>query len=90
MREKIEKLRTFLLEVNQEIRKVTWPGKRELAGATVIVLLATIMMALILGLFDLVTSFRFFGNAQDELRSSALAAINRHLRPQGYLIINNH
>jgi len=54
MREKIEKLRTFLLEVNQEIRKVTWPGKRELAGATVIVLLATIMMALILGLFDLV------------------------------------
>lgn len=43
-----------------------------------------------LGLFDLVTAFRFFGNAQDELRASALAAINRHLRRGGYLIINNH
>lgn len=43
-----------------------------------------------LGLFDLVTSFRFFGNAQDDLRSSVLASINRRLRPNGYLIINNH
>jgi ubiquinone/menaquinone biosynthesis C-methylase UbiE len=43
-----------------------------------------------LGLFDLVTSFRFFGNAQDELRSSVLASINRRLRPSGYLIINSH
>jgi len=43
-----------------------------------------------LGSFDLVTSFRFFGNAQDELRASALASINRHLRPGGSLIINNH
>jgi SAM-dependent methyltransferase len=43
-----------------------------------------------LGTFDLVTSFRFFGNAQDELRSSALIAINRRLRLGGYLIINNH
>lgn len=43
-----------------------------------------------LGLFDLASAFRFFGNAQDELRSAALAAISRHLRPGGYLIINNH
>lgn len=54
MRETIEKIRTFLLEVNQEIRKITWPSPRELAGATAIVLLATVLMALILGLFDLV------------------------------------
>ena len=40
--------------------------------------------------FDLVTSFRFFGNAQDELRKSALRAINGLLRHSGYLIINNH
>lgn len=43
-----------------------------------------------LGLFDLVTAFRFFGNAQDELRDSALGAIHRHLRPGGHLILNNH
>lgn len=57
MREKIEKIRTFLLEVNQEIRKITWPAPRELAGATAIVLLATVLMALILGFFDLVIAW---------------------------------
>ena len=43
-----------------------------------------------LGLFDVVTSFRFFGNAQDELRAAALSAISRRMRPGGHLIINNH
>ena len=43
-----------------------------------------------IGLFDLVTSFRFFGNAQDDLRAAALAAIGRRLRPGGYLIVNSH
>jgi len=43
-----------------------------------------------LGIFDLVTSFRFFGNAQDDLRSSVLTSINRCLRPGGWLIINSH
>lgn len=45
---------------------------------------------LALGRFDLVTSFRFFGNAQDELRVSALRALNGLLEDGGYLIINNH
>ena len=39
---------------------------------------------------DLVSAFRFFGNAQDELRASALLAINRILVGGGYLILNNH
>jgi SAM-dependent methyltransferase len=43
-----------------------------------------------IGEFDLVTSFRFFGNAQDELRQAALGAIAKRLRPQGFLIVNNH
>jgi SAM-dependent methyltransferase len=43
-----------------------------------------------LGLFDVVTSFRFFGNAQHELRVGALQALNRLLRPDGHLIINSH
>lgn len=43
-----------------------------------------------LGMFDLVSSFRFFGNAQDELREAALAAIARRLRPGGHLLINSH
>ncbi|MBN8507272.1 MAG: class I SAM-dependent methyltransferase [Burkholderiales bacterium] len=43
-----------------------------------------------LGEFDLVTSFRFFGNAQDELREGALRAIVKRMAPAGYLIINSH
>jgi SAM-dependent methyltransferase len=42
------------------------------------------------GTFDLITSFRFFGNAQDELRVAALRAIVDMLRPNGHLVINNH
>lgn len=43
-----------------------------------------------LGEFDLVTSFRFFGNAQDELREGALRAITRRLARGGHLLINSH
>lgn len=43
-----------------------------------------------LGTFDLVTAFRFFGNAQDELRAEVLAAIRRRLRPGGCLVLNSH
>lgn len=39
---------------------------------------------------NLVTSFRFFGDAQDELRRGALRAIHDLLVPGGYLIINSH
>jgi SAM-dependent methyltransferase len=43
-----------------------------------------------LGSFDLVTSFRFFGNAQPALRDSVLQVLSSLVRPGGYLIINNH
>jgi len=43
-----------------------------------------------LGSFDLITSFRFFGNAQDELREGVLRALVRRLAPNGTLIINSH
>ena len=43
-----------------------------------------------LGRFDLVTAFRFFGNAQQSLRVAAMNAINRLLRVGGCLVINSH
>lgn len=43
-----------------------------------------------LGDFDLITSFRFFGNAQDDLRDAALKALVRRLAPGGHLLINSH
>ena len=39
---------------------------------------------------DLVTSFRFFGNAEHSLRTAAFAFLNSRLRVGGVLIINNH
>lgn len=40
--------------------------------------------------FDLITAFRFFLNAQDELRRSALTALSRQLSPNGALVANFH
>ena len=40
--------------------------------------------------FDLITAFRFFGNAEDELRASALDAIRARLKRNGMLLLNNH
>ncbi len=54
LREQIEKLRTFLLEVNQEMRRVTWPAPKEVAGATVVVMVAAAMVAVLLSVYDLV------------------------------------
>lgn len=43
-----------------------------------------------LGSFDLITAFRFFGNAQPELRDQVMHALVQRLQPGGHLIINNH
>lgn len=40
--------------------------------------------------YDLVTSFRFFTNAEQSLRISALKAINKSLKPTGKFILNIH
>lgn len=43
-----------------------------------------------LGAFDLITAFRFFGNAEPELREEVLSALVKRLAPRGKLIINSH
>jgi SAM-dependent methyltransferase len=40
--------------------------------------------------FELITAFRFFGNAQPDLRRAALRAVSRHLVRGGYFVFNNH
>lgn len=40
--------------------------------------------------FNLITSFRFFLNAEPQLRTSAMGAIAELLTDDGYLIFNNH
>jgi SAM-dependent methyltransferase len=40
--------------------------------------------------FDLVTAFRFFPNAEPELRRAVIRVLARHLAPRGVLVFNNH
>jgi predicted TPR repeat methyltransferase len=40
--------------------------------------------------FNLITAFRFFLNAEPELRSAAIKALSELLDEDGYLVFNNH
>lgn len=47
-----EKVRNFSMEVVQELRKVTWPTKKNAYLSTIVVLVTVIITAAILGVFD--------------------------------------
>ena len=40
--------------------------------------------------FNLITAFRFFPNAEADLRMEAMKVLSRHLDDNGYLVFNNH
>lgn len=46
----------FLREARSELRKVTWPSRKELTTYTIVVLVVTSIVGLFLGIVDLVVS----------------------------------
>ncbi|MDG1843979.1 MAG: preprotein translocase subunit SecE [Nitrospinaceae bacterium] len=46
----------FLLEVRGEVKKVTWPSKKEAMGGTAVVVVVVLIMAVFLGLVDVLLS----------------------------------
>ena len=52
----MEKLMTFLKEVRLEVKKVNWPTREETIKLTLVVLGATLAVAVFLGGLDLVFS----------------------------------
>jgi len=44
---------TFVAEAWQELKKVTWPGRRETLGTTLVVLILVFIIAAYLGLVDM-------------------------------------
>ncbi len=48
-----EKLLRFIREVKVELKKVTWPSKKESIGSTTVVIILVIIVAIFLGLVDL-------------------------------------
>ncbi len=51
-----EKLRTLATEVANELKKVTWPNWKDTRAATIVVIILTVIISLILFLFDAVWS----------------------------------
>jgi len=50
----IERLKTYLLETKTEIKKVTWPTKQELKDSTRVVIVASFLLTVFIGVIDLV------------------------------------
>jgi len=54
---RIPRTQTVSLEVAMELRRVTWPTLRETRAATVAVIVASAISAVVLGFFDMVWSW---------------------------------
>jgi len=52
----IIKAKEFLSDVAVEVKKVTWPSKKEAIGGTMVVLVLVFIMAIYLGLVDTILS----------------------------------
>ena len=49
---RFERLRLFLSEVRNELKRVTWPSQREVYATTVVVILVSVFFGLYLFLLD--------------------------------------
>ncbi|MFA4842271.1 MAG: preprotein translocase subunit SecE [Candidatus Omnitrophota bacterium] len=50
------KIKTFVMEVRQELGKVSWSSRQEIIGATGVVIAITAIMAVFIGIVDLALS----------------------------------
>jgi preprotein translocase subunit SecE len=66
---RLERMRLFLSEVRNELKRVTWPGRKEVYATTVVVILVSVFFGVYLFLLDQVFLnlvqwiFRRFGAA---------------------------
>ncbi|MEE8282703.1 MAG: preprotein translocase subunit SecE [candidate division NC10 bacterium] len=52
MREWVRKAIRFFREVRAELGKVSWPGRKEVIGSTVVVIISVFIVSFFLGLVD--------------------------------------
>jgi preprotein translocase subunit SecE len=52
----IERIKTYLAETRIELRKVTWPSRQDLIDSTRVVIIATLILTVFVGLVDQVLS----------------------------------
>lgn len=53
----MNKVMMFFNEVKAELKKVTWPSRDELVGATIIVCIVVVIFAVLLGTMDAFFSY---------------------------------
>ncbi|MBY0353061.1 preprotein translocase subunit SecE [Candidatus Babeliales bacterium] len=53
----MNKILLFVNEVKNELRKISWPSRDELVGATIIVCILVLVLSTILGSMDFFFSF---------------------------------
>ena len=68
IKEKFEVGKQFLREVKTELKKVTWPSRKDALSGTLVVLVAVFIIAIFLGIVDSVLS-----NAIKELLKKAVS-----------------
>ena len=56
IKEKFEVAKQFLREVKTELKKVTWPSRKDALSGTLVVLVAVFIIAIFLGIVDSVLS----------------------------------
>jgi len=52
IKEKFEAAKQFLREVKTELKKVTWPSRKDALSGTLVVLVAVFIIAIFLGVVD--------------------------------------
>jgi preprotein translocase subunit SecE len=52
IKEKFETAKQFLREVKTELKKVTWPSRKDTLSGTLVVLVAVFIIAVFLGIVD--------------------------------------
>ncbi|KUK98276.1 MAG: Preprotein translocase subunit secE [Atribacteria bacterium 34_868] len=51
-----QKVINFIKEARTELKKVTWPNRKQLISSTIVVMITVIIVAIFLGVVDLVFS----------------------------------
>jgi preprotein translocase subunit SecE len=52
----VNKIKTFFIQVIEELKKVSWSSREELMGATVVVIVITFIMSAFIGVVDIALS----------------------------------
>ncbi len=57
LKEKIDSIKTYFLEVYMEAKRVTWPSRKDALKGTYVVLITVFVAAVFLGFVDVILSW---------------------------------